>query len=97
MRDFIRDGIITGNFSDKEKIQFTTSYLAKDVINHDDVLLILKSIYPSTYTEDGEEVVHEDLEQVFEEVMSQAGEPKDSQRLDGLEDTVLMLLTMYRG
>ncbi|XJS09837.1 hypothetical protein ACF3NG_06735 [Aerococcaceae bacterium WGS1372] len=72
MREFIKDGIINGDFTDEEKIKLTTNYLSKDTINQDDVLFILKSIYPSTFTEEGEEVEHEGLAGVLEEVIANA-------------------------
>lgn len=70
MNEFITQGIIDGNFTDEEKIKLTTNYLAKDTINQDDVLFILKSIYPSIFTEDGDEVEHEELAGVLEKVVS---------------------------
>lgn len=70
MNGFITQGIVSGDFTNEEKIKLTTNYLAKDTINQDDVLLILKSIYPSTFTEDNDEVEHEKLAGVLEEVVS---------------------------
>lgn len=93
MRDFITQGIITGDFTDDEKIKYTTNYLAKDVINHDDVLLILKSIYPSTYTDEGEEMVHENLEQALEEVITTASAPKEVEKLEQMVQTTSMSLS----
>ena len=72
VNEFITQGIINGDFTKEEKIKLTTNYLAKDTINQDDVLFILKSIYPSATTEDGEEVEHEELTGVLEEVVSNA-------------------------
>ena len=72
MNGFITQGIVNGDFTNDEKVKLTTNYLAKDTINRDDVLLILKSIYPSMFTEEGEEVEHEELAGVLEEVIANA-------------------------
>lgn len=72
MNEFITQGIINGNFTDEEKVKLTTNYLTKDTINQDDVLFILKSIYPSTFTEEGEEVEHEELTDILGEVIANA-------------------------
>ena len=72
MNEFITQGIVNGDFTNDEKVKLTTNYLAKDTINHDDVLLILKAIYPSVITEDGEEVEREELAGVLEEVIANA-------------------------
>lgn len=72
MDEFITQGIVSGDFTNEEKIKLTTNYFAKDTINRDDVLFILKSIYPSTFTEEGEEAEHEDLAGVLEEVIANA-------------------------
>lgn len=72
MNEFITQGIANGDFTNDEKVKLITNYLAKDTINQDDVLLILKSIYPSAFTEEGEEVEHEELAGVLEEVIANA-------------------------
>ena len=81
MNEFITQGIVNGDFAKEEKIKLTTNYLAKDTISQDDVLFILKSIYPSTFTEEGEEVEHEELAGVLEEVIANAEITKEENDL----------------
>lgn len=87
MREFIRDGIISGDFTNEQKINFTTTYLSKDVITQDDVLLILKSIYPSQFT-DETETEHELLAPTLEYIISKADELKHKRDLDELNRIV---------
>lgn len=96
MNEFITQGIINGDFTSEEKIKLTTNYLAKDTINQDDVLFILKSIYPSTFTEDGEEVEHEELAGVSKEVIDNAETIKqenDLQQINTMLKTTSMSLS----
>lgn len=93
MNEFITQGIINGDFTDEEKNKLTTNYLAKDIINRDDVLFILKSIYPSTFTEEGEEVEHEGLAGALEEVVSNAEIIKQENDLHQM-NTVLKTTSM---
>lgn len=88
MNNFITQGIVNGNFTDEEKVKLTTNYLAKDTINQDDVLLILKSIYPSAFTEDGEEVEDERLSVVLEEVTTQAEIIKEQRDLESINNVL---------
>ena len=87
MREFIRDGIVTGDFTEEQKLEFTTNYLSKDIINQDDVLLILKSIYPSEFT-DETEVEHELLAPTLEDIITRADEIKHKRDLDELNRIV---------
>ena len=93
MNEFITQGIINGDFTSEEKIKLITNYLAKDTINQDDVLLILKSIYPSAFTEEGEEVEHEELAGVLEEVIANAKTIKQENDLHQI-NTVLKTTSM---
>lgn len=96
MNEFITQGIINGDFTDEEKNKLTTNYLAKDTINQDDVLLILKSIYPSAFTEDGEEVEHEELAGVLEVIVANAENIKqenDLQQINAVLKTTSMSLS----
>ena len=72
LNEFITQGIVSGDFTNEEKVKLTTNYLANDTVNQDDVLLILKSIYPSTFTEEGEEIEHESLTGALEEIVDKA-------------------------
>ena len=96
MNEFITQGIVSGNFTDEEKVKLTTNYLAKDTINQDDVLFILKSVYPSTFAEEGEEVEHEELAGVLEEVIAKAETIKqenDLQQINTMLKTTSMSLS----
>ena len=93
MNEFITQGIVSGNFTDEEKIKLATNYLVKDTINQDDVLLILKSIYPSTFTEDNDEVEHEELAGVLEGVVSNVESIKQENDLHQI-NTVLKTTSM---
>lgn len=93
MNEFIKQGIVNGDFAKEEKIKLTTNYLAKDTINQDDVLLILKTIYPSEFTEEGEEVEHEELAGVLEEVIDNAETTKQENDLHKI-NTVLKTTSM---
>lgn len=93
MNGFITQGIVNGDFTNDEKVKLTTNYLAKDTIDQDDVLLILKSIYPSAFTEEGEEVEHEELIDVLEEVVSKAETIKQENDLHHI-NTVLKTTSM---
>ena len=93
MNGFITQGIINGDFINDEKIKLTTNYLAKNTINQDDVIFILKSIYPSTLTEEGEEVEHEELAGVLEEVIANAEITKQENDLHQI-NTVLKTTSM---
>lgn len=93
MNGFITQGIVNGDFKNEEKIKLTTNYLAKDSINQDDVLFILKSIYPSTFTEEGDEVEHEELAGVLEEVIANAETTKHENDLHQI-NTVLKTTSM---
>lgn len=93
MNEFITQGIVNGDFANEEKVKLTTNYLAKDTINQDDVLLILKSIYPSTFTEEGEEVEHEELAGVLEEVIANDEITKEENNLHQI-NTMLKTTSM---
>ena len=93
MNGFITQGIVNGDFTNDEKIKLATNYLSKDTINQDDVLLILKSIYPSTLTEEGEEVEHEELASALEEVIANAEITKQENDLHQI-NTVLKTTSM---
>ena len=93
MNEFITQGIVNGDFTNEEKVKLTTNYLAKDTINRDDVLFILKSIYPSIFTEEGEEVEHEELAGVLEEVTTNAETTKQENDLNQI-NTVLKTTSM---
>lgn len=93
MNDFITQGIVNGDFTNDEKVKLTTNYLAKDTISQDDVLFILKTIYPSTFTEEGEEVEHEELVGVLEEVVANAETTKQENDLHQI-NTVLKTTSM---
>ena len=96
MNEFITQGIINGDFTNEGKVKLTMNYLAKDTINQDDVLLIFKSIYPSDFTEEGEEVEHEALAGVLEEVVSNAETTKqenDLQQINAVLKTTSMSLS----
>ena len=93
MNEFITQGIVNGDFTSEEKIKLTTNYLAKDTINQDDVLFILKSVYPSTITEDGEEVEHEELTDVLGDVIANAETIKQENDLHQI-NTVLKTTSM---
>ena len=93
MNGFITQGIINGDFINDEKIKLTTNYLAKNTINQDDVLFILKSIYPSTFTEEGEEVEHEELAGVLEETITNAESIKQENDLHQI-NTMLKTTSM---
>ena len=96
MNEFITQGIVNGDFTNDEKIKLATNYLAKDTINQDDVLFILKSIYPSDFTEEGEEVEHKELTGVLEEVVSNAETTKqenDLQQINAVLKTTSMSLS----
>ena len=93
MNEFIAQGIVNGDFTNEEKIKLATNYLAKDTINQDDVLLILNSIYPSTFTEEGEEVEHEELAGVLEEVIANAEITKEENNLHQI-NTMLRATSM---
>lgn len=93
MNEFIAQGIVNGDFTNEEKIKLATNYLAKDTINQDDVLLILNSIYPSTFTEEGEEVEHEELAGVLEEVIANAEITKEENNLHQI-NTMLKATSM---
>lgn len=96
MNEFITQGIINADFTSEEKIKLTTNYLAKDTINQDDVLFILKSIYPSKFTEEGDEVEHEKLAGTLEEVVSNAESIKqenDLQQINTMLKTTSMSLS----
>ena len=88
MNGFITQGIVNGDFTNEEKVKLTTNYLAKDTINQDDVLFILKSIYPSTFTEDNNEVEHEDLAGVLEEVIANAETTKQENDLNQINSVL---------
>lgn len=88
MNVFITQGIINCDFITEEKIKLTTNYLAKNTINQDDVLFILKSIYPSEFTEDGEEVEHEELADVLKEVTDEAESIKQENDLHQINTMV---------
>ena len=88
MNEFITQGIINGDFTSEEKIKLTTNYLAKDTINQDDVLLILKAIYPSDYTEDGDEVEDERLSAILDEVTTQAEIIKEQHDLESINNVL---------
>ena len=93
MNEFITQGIVNGDFTNEEKIKLTTNYLSKDTINQDDVLLILKAIYPSTFTEDNDEIEHEELASVLKEVVTNAETTKQETDLHQI-NTVLKTTSM---
>ena len=96
MNDFITNGIIQSDFTNEERIKLATNYLAKDTINQNDVLFILKSIYPSTFTEVGEEIEHEALTDTLEEIITNAEiikQENDLQQINTILRTTSMSLS----
>lgn len=74
LNDFIVEGLISGEFTKEQKIEYTTNYLSKSHITEEEAKRVIETLFTLEYTEDDEVVIPDELAELQDDVIANAEE-----------------------